>query len=66
MKYVNTLINEEKQVVIRKKDENSEKEVVQQKRETRGWLFSVVFLFTIIMLILFLALYDLKKAIVKY
>ena len=49
-------------MVIRKKDENSDKEVVQQKRETRGWLFSVVFLFTIIMLIIFLALYDFKES----
>ena len=47
---------------LKKQPEGADKEVVQQKRETRGWLFSVVFLFTIIMLIIFLALFDFKES----
>ena len=47
---------------LKKQQEGADKEVVQQKRETRGWLFSVVFLFTIIMLIIFLALFDFKES----
>ena len=49
-------------MVLKKQTEGADKEVVQQKRETRGWLFSVVFLFTIIMLIIFLALFDFKES----
>lgn len=42
--------------------ETKKKEVLQEKRETRGWIFSVVFLIAIIMLIVFLAMFEFKES----
>lgn len=42
--------------------EIKKKEVLQEKRETRGWIFSVVFLIAIIMLIVFLAMFEFKES----
>jgi hypothetical protein len=48
--------------MVSKKPAENNKEVAQEKRETRGWIFAVVFLFIIIMLIIFLAYVDFKES----
>jgi hypothetical protein len=48
-------------MVVKKQKEEVVQEILQEKRETRGWLFSVIFLFSIILLILFLAMYRFEE-----